>query len=141
MVFLAWKTGFSLWKSQKSVRKSPKTLGKSEKTLGKKWFSQRENQIIQGKTQIRTGKNQFPTPRKTRFRAGETTFQASVWFLELVWSLVFGAWDFAWGFHSIVPTSFGFDVALEIYEGHGINFDGLRGGGSLGMRQLSRRGV
>jgi hypothetical protein len=37
--------------------------------------------------------------------------------LELFWSLGFGAWDFrSWGFHSIVPPSFGFDVAIELMK-------------------------
>jgi hypothetical protein len=46
--------------------------------------------------------------------------------LDLLWSLEFGAWSFfsvwrlgfffVWGFHSIVPASFAFDVALEIMK-------------------------
>jgi hypothetical protein len=37
-------------------------------------------------------------------------------YLELVWSLGFGAWNFFWGVHSIVHSSFAFDVALEIMK-------------------------
>lgn len=38
--------------------------------------------------------------------------ELSVWFLELLWSLDL----FLWGVHSIVHSSFAFDVALEIMK-------------------------
>jgi hypothetical protein len=44
--------------------------------------------------------------------------ELEIWSLEFFWNLVFGAlgFFFVWGLHSIVPSSFGFEVGLEIMK-------------------------